>query len=148
MKKIMVFFCFLLFTFLFINHGLPFVIINNETDKVIYLYSGVGEIGIEPNEEDASASMSPVQVEKGSSVKIPLRFFDLFMKNGRLYLGWKIGSRTSSQATAVRYKSFDITSEKGGCAVQVAIKGSKDLVWYASKKSCFKKLYVTSESKK
>ncbi|WP_146000953.1 hypothetical protein [Chimaeribacter californicus] len=148
MKKIALFSCFAIFVFLLVSYGRPFVIIDNETDNVIYLYSGTGENGVEPNEEEASDSMNPVRIEKGKSAKVPLTFYDIAMKDRKLYLGWKIGNIISSQATAVRYKEFDITSEEGSCAVKISIKEGKDLVRSISGNFCFKKLNLTLKNKR
>ncbi|MBS0967805.1 hypothetical protein JK232_02755 [Nissabacter archeti] len=57
---------------------------------MILIYSGAGGKGADPNEEEASAFMSPFRIGKIKSAKVLLSFYDIVMEIGSCILPVKL----------------------------------------------------------
>ncbi|MBB3303938.1 MULTISPECIES: hypothetical protein [unclassified Enterobacter] len=123
----------------------PSVSVYNQTDDVVYLFSGVSQDGVEPEIEEVTAMMRPVRINIGETAHIRLAYSDLYKPNRVISLGWYRGKRDEWSYRNSGYNTFNITTKPGVCSVTIIIKKDEATIRPDRTIFCYKYLNSASE---
>lgn len=122
----------------------PFVIIKNDTDKQIYLYSSEGVHGLEPTPDEVEKIIrqKPNIIEPGETIKLTLSFMSLIKENIEFNIGWRIGGQYEYNSAGSGGQVFILSPSTGVCSILITVRDG--LYNYALNKDpgrfCYKRI--------
>ncbi|PVZ79398.1 hypothetical protein C9426_33745 [Serratia sp. S1B] len=101
----------------------PFVIVKNDTDKQMYLYSSEGVHGLEPTPDEVRKIIrqKPNIIEPGETIKLTLSFMSLIKENAEFNIGWRIGGQYEYNSMGGGSQAFILSSLIGGCSILLTV---------------------------
>ncbi|MBS0967806.1 hypothetical protein JK232_02760 [Nissabacter archeti] len=137
--KVVIFITFLFLCY-FVLYFRPQITIENDTDKIIYLYVMERSLILEePSIDEVNQIKTAKIIRPKSKLKIRPTIGSLLRKKIELDIGWQVGSRVESLSES-GYQWFSIGSKNGVCSFSIKI----DTLYTEKKKGnkilCFKRI--------
>lgn len=127
MKKISILMFIFLLIFLSVISIIPLrpvVIIQNDTNEILFLQADESLFGIEPEPEEVDKIMKsyPDTIVPGGEVKLTTSLFSVILEGYEFNVGWLIGGRYAYNSTGGGGQNFLLSSKTGVCSAQLTIK--------------------------